>query len=120
MTIRREVDWFGRMISRATPLSGVSEVFASAGVLWGVGGDAIAIKVEQPDTLTYLITSVSQKSADDFDIEETYSNRLIGREINQVDVTGGRTWWGKRVRYRWYQDGANLTVLPPKGESESA
>lgn len=120
MTIRREADWFGLMVSKSIPLSGFSEVFADLGVLWGVGGDAVAVQVEQPDTLTYLIASVKQKSPDNFNVEKTCNNRLIGREINQVDVTGGRSWWGKKVRYRWYQDGVNLTVLPPRGEAESA
>lgn len=119
MTIRREVVFLGLLVSRTNPLSGFSEELRSDVRL---GGSYLAVQIQQPDDLLYAtgrFTGFEYWRGERVFTGEAKWRRLSGPEINRYDTS--KSFLGIKVtRYRWVDDGAKLTVLPPRKESESA
>lgn len=100
MTIRREVDWLGFLISRSTPPTGVNEAL----IVDSNGGTLLMTHVIQPNTLRYGTGLFLSNDGDSLESNLTWTD-LDQSNINRVDIASRRNLWGKRTRYRWYPSG---------------
>ena len=107
MPIYREKDFLGRVFHKTKPPSGSLEILigkvkiSSFPKLPDIGDPYLAIRVEQPNSLTYLPGHYQfGAEVDEWDVvgEE---RELIKEEINEVDMASRRSWLGFRTRYSW-------------------
>ena len=109
MTIERQVDFLGRIIKKTQVVPGYQEILIDITPFNEENPSKtklVDVRILDFDTLEYYQGQYTgfgtEISAGLWEFDQKGSSiKLKKGQINQVDIQGGRKWWGGRVSYKW-------------------